>query len=362
MSREADLRAADPGSPGPPLEADRRRLRALIRQLSLRRGRFVLASGAVSDYYLDLRLTTTHPEGGALAARFLLAEAARLGANRVGGPTLGADPLVGAAMALAPPASALRGFMVRGQAKDHGTGRQVEGHLAEGDRALVFDDVVTAGGSILKSIEAVRSCGARVVGTWCLVDRGQGGAAKLAEQDAPLRAVFQVGEILAEDPDANGSGAASTAGVTLEPADRRLPRTPVLAADVIVEPEPGRVLLVRRRNPPHGWALPGGFVEVGESLESAVRREALEETGLTLDRVVQMHAYSEPGRDPRFPTVSMIFVATARGTPVAGDDAEQVRLFPLAALPEDLCFDHRQILADYGAARFGLGPGWWRAD
>jgi 8-oxo-dGTP diphosphatase len=359
MTSHAD-RPTPGSSPTPSTSpSDRRRLRALIRQLSLKRGRFVLASGAVSDYYLDLRLTTTHPEGAALAARFLLAEAARLGANRVGGPTLGADPLVGAAMAIAPPGAALGGFMVRGQAKDHGTGRQVEGHLGEGDRALVFDDVVTAGGSIVKAIEAVRACGARVVGTWCLVDRGQGGGAKLAELDAPLHAVFEVGEILAEEPDdaANGDG---MAGPAASGGGRWLPRTPVLAADAILELEPGRVLLVSRRNPPHGWALPGGFVEVGESVEEAVRREILEETGLTLDRAVQMHTYSAPGRDPRFPTVSVIFAATADGTPQAGDDAGEVRLFPLDDPPADLCFDHRQVLDDYRTARHGVGTGWWR--
>jgi 8-oxo-dGTP diphosphatase len=250
-------------------------------------------------------------------------------------------------MALAPVESGFGGFMVRGQAKDHGTGRQIEGHLGPGDRALVFDDVVTAGGSIVRAIEAVRAAGAEVVGTWCLVDRGQGGREKLAEIGAPLRPVFEVAEVLNEElPEVEA------------PPPPWSPRTPVLAADAILELEPGHVLLIRRRNPPPGWALPGGFVEVGESVETAVRREIEEETGLVLDAMAQMHTYSAPGRDPRFPTVSVIFVARAKGSPRAGDDAAEARLFPLKALPADLCFDHRQILEDFQTRRHGLGLGW----
>jgi 8-oxo-dGTP diphosphatase len=337
----------------------------------LKRGRFVLSSGAVSDYYLDLRLATTHPAAARLAARFLLAEAARRGANRVGGPTLGADPLVGAAVSLVPNAAGVfGGFMVRPQAKDHGTGRQIEGHLGAGDRALVFDDVVTAGGSILRAVDAARAAGAEVAGSWCVVDRDQGGREKLAEAGAPLTAVFRVREVLEatlpggppEEPfeplkpigPAHPTGAGER--VDPEPAAWR-PVTPVLAADAIMEPVPGCVLLIRRKNPPTGWALPGGFVEVGESVEDAVRREIIEETGLTLGEVVQMHTYSAPGRDPRLPTVTVIFAARASGTPVAGDDAAEARLFPLDALPPDLCFDHRQVLDDYRTVRYGVGFG-----
>jgi 8-oxo-dGTP diphosphatase len=363
-----------------PTEADRARLLRWIRHLSLKRGRFVLSSGAVSDYYLDLRLATTHPAAARLAARFLLAEVAHRGANRVGGPTLGADPLVGAAVSLVPTsAGVLGGFMVRPQAKNHGTGRQVEGHLGAGDRALVFDDVVTAGGSILNAVDAVRAAGAEVMGSWCLVDRDQGGRDKLAEAGAPLTAVFPVREVLeAALPDgppeepiqpiepirptqliATAHAAGAEERVDPAPAAWR-PITPVLAADAIMEPVPGCVLLIRRKNPPLGWALPGGFVEVGESVEEAVRREILEETGLTLGNVVQMHTYSAPGRDPRLPTVTVIFAGRASGTPMAGDDAAEARLFPLDALPPDLCFDHRQVLEDYRTSRYGVGSGTFR--
>lgn len=345
-----------------PTDADRVRLLRWIRHLSLKRGHFVLSSGATSDYYLDLRLATTHPAAARLAARFLLAEAASRGANRVGGPTLGADPLVGAAMSLVPAlANVLGGFMVRSQAKDHGTGRQVEGHLGPQDRALVFDDVVTAGGSILRAIDAVRALGAEVAGSWCLVDRDQGGREALAEAGAPLTALFDVREVLevvlpGGPPDEPLDPPPSTTGADSSPGAWR-PVTPVLAADAIIEPEPGRVLLIRRKNPPHGWALPGGFVEVGESLEEAVRREITEETGLTIRESVQMHTYSAPGRDPRLPTVTVVFAASASGTPTAGDDAAETRLFALDALPPDLCFDHRQVLEDYRTIRFGVGPG-----
>jgi 8-oxo-dGTP diphosphatase len=375
-----------------PTEADRACLLRWIRRLSLKRGRFVLSSGALSDYYLDLRLATTHPAAARLAARFLLAEVAHRGANRLGGPTLGADPLVGAAVSLVPTAAGvLGGFMVRPQAKDHGTGRQIEGHLGAGDRALVFDDVVTAGGSILRAVDAVRAAGAEVTGSWCLVDRDQGGRDKLAEAGAPLTAVFPVREVLeAALPDGPpeepiqpvrptqpiqpiqpiqsiqstepaqpiGPGHAAGAEERIDPAPAAWrPITPVLAADAIMEPVPGCVLLIRRKNPPLGWALPGGFVEVGESVEEAVRREILEETGLTLGNVMQMHTYSAPGRDPRLPTVTVIFAGRASGTPVAGDDAAETRLFTLDALPPDLCFDHRQVLEDYRTARYGVGSG-----
>jgi len=110
----------------------------------------------------------------------------------------------------------------------------------------------------------------------------------------------------------------------------------------------GKVLLIKRKNPPYGWALPGGFVEYGETVEDAVRREMVEETGLELDNLVQFHVYSDPKRDPRFHCVSVVFTAQGRGEPTAGDDAAEFRLVSLAAVPEsELVFDHAQILADY---------------
>jgi ADP-ribose pyrophosphatase YjhB (NUDIX family) len=124
-------------------------------------------------------------------------------------------------------------------------------------------------------------------------------------------------------------------------------RGPRLAADCIIIVG-GKVLLIHRKNEPVGWALPGGFVEYGETVEDAVRREMKEETGLELDRLRQFHVYSEPGRDRRGHTVSVVFVAQGVGRPEAGDDADRYRMVDLNNIPEaDLVFDHAQILRDF---------------
>lgn len=120
---------------------------------------------------------------------------------------------------------------------------------------------------------------------------------------------------------------------------------PAPTVDVVILVAGDRVVLVRRRNPPHGWALPGGFVDEGEPLATAAAREAREETGLTVELAEQFHAYSDPRRDPRRHTISTVFLGRAAGEPRGGDDAAEARAFPWAALP-DLVFDHAEILAD----------------
>ncbi len=124
------------------------------------------------------------------------------------------------------------------------------------------------------------------------------------------------------------------------------PRSPATTADVVILLPGDRVVLVRRRNPPHGWALPGGFVDPGERLDVAAAREALEETGLAVSLVEQFHSYSDPARDPRGHTITTVFVATAAGEPVGGDDAAEARGFAWDALPDGIVFDHREILGD----------------
>ncbi len=128
-------------------------------------------------------------------------------------------------------------------------------------------------------------------------------------------------------------------------------RNPFLTVDIIIEFRDGRVVLVERKNPPYGWALPGGFVDYGESLEEAALREAFEETGLRLEKITQFRAYSDPSRDPRHHTVTVVFIGEVLDEESAilrpADDAKNCALFSLDGLPEVIAFDHRKILSDY---------------
>ena len=130
-------------------------------------------------------------------------------------------------------------------------------------------------------------------------------------------------------------------------------RNPFPTVDLIIEAvtpdgKPG-IVLINRKNPPFGWALPGGFVDYGETLEDAARREAREETSLEVELIRQFHSYSDPARDPRKHTISTVFIGRASGTPKARDDAKEARVFGRATIPDALAFDHRKILDDYFA-------------
>ncbi len=122
---------------------------------------------------------------------------------------------------------------------------------------------------------------------------------------------------------------------------------PYVTTDIIIEVGEG-IILIERTNPPFGWALPGGFVDRGESLETAARREAKEETGMDLEDLKQFHIYSDPSRDPRFHTVTTVFTAKGIGNPQAGDDAQALRIIPFTALRTTPCaFDHNNVIDDY---------------
>ena len=129
--------------------------------------------------------------------------------------------------------------------------------------------------------------------------------------------------------------------------DIKVYRNPVPTVDVIIEIDNQGIVLIERKNPPPGWALPGGFVDYGESLEDAARREAREETGLEMTGLKQFKAYSDPSRDPRQHTITNVFLAQARGRPTGGDDAIQAKVFTTGNLPAQLAFDHSLILKDY---------------
>lgn len=125
-------------------------------------------------------------------------------------------------------------------------------------------------------------------------------------------------------------------------------RNPVPTVDILIELENTEgLVLILRKNPPPGWAIPGGFVDYGETLEQAAIREAKEETSLDVILLAQFHTYSDPRRDARLHTISTVFIAKAKGIPHAADDAAEIGVFQENNLPEQIAFDHRNIILDY---------------
>jgi len=137
-------------------------------------------------------------------------------------------------------------------------------------------------------------------------------------------------------------------------------RNPIPTVDIIIAmvDRPHRpIILIERQNEPFGWAIPGGFVDYGESVEAAARREAQEEIGLEVELIEQFQVYSDPERDPRKHTLSVVFLAEATGAPQAADDAKNLELFESWQTPPQLCFDHAKILQDYWRYRhYGMRP------
>ncbi len=123
-------------------------------------------------------------------------------------------------------------------------------------------------------------------------------------------------------------------------------RNPFPTVDIVIEIG-GGIVLIERRNEPFGWALPGGFVDYGETLEEAAVREAAEETSLAVSKLRLVGCYSDPARDPRLHAISTVYAATGDGVPRAADDAANLAIFSLSSLPDRLCFDHAKIIADY---------------
>ena len=122
---------------------------------------------------------------------------------------------------------------------------------------------------------------------------------------------------------------------------------PIPTVDIIIEIELKGIILIKRKNYPYGWAIPGGFVDYGESLEEAAVREAKEETNLEVKLIRQFHTYSDPGRDPRHHSISTAYIAKGKGKPQAKDDAVEIGIFNESDLPVQIAFDHRSILSNY---------------
>jgi len=188
--------------PETPADDSRSRLRRILVERSMRFGEFVLASGKTSDYYIDGKYTTLHPEGLACIAHLLLDRlpGLGLGIEAVGGVTIGGDPIVGAMAALGHErGEPIQAFLIRKESKDHGTKRLIEGvDLAEGTPVAIVEDVVSTGGSALRAVETVRATGAKVVAALAVVDRSMGADAAFEAEGIRFEALFTKDELLEE--------------------------------------------------------------------------------------------------------------------------------------------------------------------
>jgi orotate phosphoribosyltransferase len=176
---------------------DRDRLRQMLLERSMRFGEFVLSSGATSNYYIDVRKTSLHPEGLRLISRLFYDMLEKENVTAIGGLTLGADPLVAGLMLYsAEKGRPLEGFLVRRTAKDHGLRGQVEGNLAGHKRVAILDDVITSGESAVIAAEAAESYKAEIVRVLAVVDRSQGAAQTFQQKNLPFTSLFAINELL----------------------------------------------------------------------------------------------------------------------------------------------------------------------
>lgn len=174
---------------------NRERLLTLFRERALKFGDFKLASGKMAKYYLDGKQIALHSEGLWLVSEGLLELIAEFQFDAIGGMSLGADPIVGGVLAAAGSRGrSLTGFLVRKEAKEHGTQKFIEGPLVPGNRVIIVDDVITTGGSSLKAIDRVQEFGCQVVAAVCLVDRMEGGAQNFAARNIPFRSLLTIAD------------------------------------------------------------------------------------------------------------------------------------------------------------------------
>lgn len=179
------------------MNSKRSRLKEILKEKSVLKGTFKLSSGKVSDRYIDGRLTTLDAEGLNLIGEIFLREISKdLDISMVGGPTLGADPIVGSLLThSALTGKKLGGFIVRKEEKTHGTGKLIEGNLSEGDRVAIVEDVVTTGGSVIRSIKAVDKAGASVSKVLAVLDREEGADKKFAELGCGFYSIFKLSDL-----------------------------------------------------------------------------------------------------------------------------------------------------------------------
>lgn len=196
------LHAVARPKPQPNLLRDKARLLEIIKEKSLLKGHFKLVSGAVSDYYLDMKPTTLDPEGAALIAEIIYSMLVNDGdiasgdIAAIGGLELGAVPIIAAVCARSWPEHPLNGFIVRKEKKGHGTDKKIDGNFRPNTTVVLFEDVTTKGGSVLQAVEAVRERGAKVKKIITVVDRLEGAAENLQKQGIPLVAIFTTRDLL----------------------------------------------------------------------------------------------------------------------------------------------------------------------